>query len=135
MRKIKHRGIQISTNNWLVGDLIRDNKQGCYLYPEDTEGLYKENRIIPESHGEFSGLYDKKEREIYEGDIVRWERDNRLYCVVFRRGMFYASVAECNDNIYGGFPLWMLCEEEQHCEIVGNVHENPELLKRRRDKK
>jgi hypothetical protein len=74
-------------------------------------------------------LQDKTGCDIYEGDIVRWDKDQKLYVVVFRSGMFYASVEPCNPRIYGGFPLWCLCEEEQHCTIVGNRYDNPELLK------
>ena len=85
--------------------------------------------VIEETIGEFTGLHDKDGFDIYENDIVRWDKDNRLYVVVFRRGMFYASVEECNPRIYGGFPLWCLCEEEQHCVIVGNTFDNKNLLK------
>ena len=85
--------------------------------------------VQEETVGEFSGLQDKAGRDIYEGDIVRWDKDQKLYVVVFRSGMFYASVEPRNSRIYGGFPLWCLCEEEQHCTIVGNRYDNPELIK------
>ena len=84
--------------------------------------------IDPDSVGEFTGLQDRTGRDIYEGDIVKWDKDQRLYVVEFRSGMFYASVEPCNPHIYGGFPLWCLCEEEQHCAIVGNIYDNPELI-------
>ena len=52
------------------------------------------------------------------------------YVVVFRSGMFYASVEEFNDGVYGGLPLWMLCLEEQNCKVVGTIYENKELLEK-----
>lgn len=78
--------------------------------------------------GQLTGLKDKQGRDIYEGDIVRWDKDGKLYVVEFRSGMSYASVEPCNRHVYGGFPLWCLCVEEQHCAIVGNIYDNPELL-------
>ena len=44
--------------------------------------------------------------------------------------MFYASVEECNEGFLGGFPLYALTEyEDEKCEIVGNIFDNPEVLK------
>lgn len=79
--------------------------------------------------GQFTGLTDKHGHDIYEGDIVQWTKDNLKYVVKFRSGMFYSSVEELNKGINGGFPLWVLCEEEQPCHIVGNIHDNPSLMK------
>ena len=47
--------------------------------------------------------------------------------------MFYASDKECNEEILGGFPLHLLTiSEVGECVIVGNIHDNPELLKGRK---
>lgn len=79
---------------------------------------------------QFSGLYDCNKKEIYEGDMLKWEKDGILYVVRYWHGMFYASVKECNDDIFGGFPLHALTEhEDRKCKIVGNIYDNPELLK------
>ena len=88
-----------------------------------------ETEVLCDTVGQFTGCQDKGSRRIYEGDIVRWDKDGRLYVVEFRSGMFYASVEPCNARVYGGFPLWCLCEEEQHCSVVGNRFDNKELLK------
>lgn len=127
-REIEFRGKRLDNEEWLYGDLMHDNQGGCYIYPLDAENLYVENKVDTDTVGQFTGLYDKNGVKIFEGDIVRWDKDQKLYVVEFRSGMFYASVEPCNPHIYGGFPLWFLCEEEQHCEIVGNRYDNPELL-------
>ena len=112
---------------WVYGDLVHNQKvTETGLEPRVMVGGYE---VVPESVGMWTGLKDKNGKDVYEGDIVRWDKDNRLYVVVFRNGMFYASVEECNPHIYGGFPLWFLCEEEQHCAIVGNVFNNKNFLK------
>ena len=127
-REIEFRGKRLDNDEWMYGDLIHDNQGGCYVYPLDNLGLFVENKVDDNTVGQFTGMIDKNGIKIFEGDIVRWDKDQKLYVVVFRNGMFYASVEECNPHIYGGFPLWCLCEEEQHCTIVGNIYDNPELL-------
>ena len=128
MKTIKFRGKLKSNGNWKYGDLLHDNSNGCYIYPIEAENLYKNNEVIPETVGQFTGLYDKNGKEIYEGDILCWDIDNRLYAVTFESGMFYASVRECNDDMLGGFQLYVLAEDAK-CKIVGNIYDNTELLK------
>ena len=84
--------------------------------------------INQDTIGQFTGLYAHG-KEIYEGDILKWKADNRLYAVIFNWGMFYASVEVCNQEVYGGFPLHSLTDDEA-CEIVGNIYDNPELKKK-----
>ena len=127
-REIEFYGRRLDNGGWLYGDLMHDDQGGCYIYPLDAENLYVQNKVDPDTVGQFTGLCDKHGVKIFEGDIVRWNKDQKLYVVEFRSGMFYASVEPCNPHIYGGFPLWFLCEDEQHCEIVGNRYDNPELL-------
>lgn len=45
-REIKFRGKRISNGEWLFGDLMHDNIGGCYVYPIESEELYKENAVV-----------------------------------------------------------------------------------------
>lgn len=109
----------------MYGDLVHNQKvTKTGLEPRVMVGGYE---VVPESVGLRSGLCDLKDNEIYEGDILLWTKDNKKYVVKFWRGMFYASVEEFNKGVYGGFPLWFLCEEEQHCTIVGNIFNDNKL--------
>jgi hypothetical protein len=68
---------------------------------------------------QFTGLKDKNGREIFEGDIVRFDghmnEDKFVAAIEFREGKF------CDSN-YG----W---EIGKYREVIGNIYENPELLK------
>lgn len=129
MRTINFRGKSIDTNEWLYGDLVHSSDmKRCGILVNDKTSC-DECEVNTCTVGQFTGLYDKDGKEIYEGDILKWSK-GRLYVVKFWEGMFYASVEECNDGILGGFPLHRLTEyEDGKCEIVGNIFDNPELLK------
>ena len=122
MRPIKFRGKSILTDEWVYGDLINSlDKKRTAILLNDKDSC---DEVVPETVGQFSGLYDCNKKEIYEGDILKWIT-GKMYVVKFWRGMFYAFVEECNEGILGGFPLHALTE----CEIVGNIYDNPEYLK------
>ena len=113
----------------MYGDLVSSADKKRFAILVNNKESYDECEVAPETIGQFSGLYDCNKKEIYEGDILKWIT-GKMYVVKFWRGMFYASVEECNDGFLGGFPLHAFTEfEEEKCEIVGNVFDNPELLK------
>ena len=133
MRTIKFRGKTHGNGKWYYGSLLYSNEINAAIYFQIGSGLVKTMDwvyVIPETVGQFTGLYDCNGNKIYEGDIVEWEKDGLMYVVRFWSGMFYASVQECNEGILGGFPLHELTEYEyRKCKIVGNIFDNSELLK------
>ena len=94
--------------------------QWCEDYKKESPGalivspLY-ENYIIEQ----FTGLRDKNGREIYEGDIVTV--DGVLYFVEWRGAGDWFIDPECDD-------AFMFTPSIYELEIIGNIHENPELL-------
>ena len=71
---------------------------------------------------QFTGLLDKNGREIYEGDVIqRWDGKKQ----VMEYSKFYHS--DGWESLKGiGFSTEMDLED---IEVIGNIHENPELLK------
>jgi uncharacterized phage protein (TIGR01671 family) len=79
---------------------------------------------------QFTGLTDKNGKEIYEGDILLWSDRNgkiKKWVVDFVCGGFCAKV----NGKGGSWQLSILTAmsfDTDPCEIIGNIHENPELL-------
>ena len=122
MRTIKFRGKLKSNGNWEYGDLLHNNVHGCYIYPIETENLFRNNEVIPETVGQFIGLYDCDGKEIFEGDILDF--NGIIVEVRFVRGVFAFLVnGDLDDELCGD------CRTDLFAKVVGNIYENLNILK------
>ncbi|USS92015.1 YopX family protein [Fructobacillus americanaquae] len=74
---------------------------------------------------QFTGLHDKNGKEIYEGDIVQFQHFPYQKGVVSFEG-FGFNVEGFWDSSYD-CPSYAFSEGNNY-EVIGNIHENPELL-------
>nr|DAR78274.1 MAG TPA: YopX protein [Bacteriophage sp.] len=79
-----------------------------------------ERYIIEQS----TGLKDKNGTEIYEGDVIKVERDGTIYRVEWIYSGFGLE-PRYNSPFY---PILGNVELRERIEVIGNIHENPELL-------
>ncbi len=137
VRKIKFRGKDIDTGEWRYGYLSffytagRD-KNGFIL--TDKAQIYSQEDgrcydVLAETVGQFTGKTDKNKKEIYEGDIVRVYSKDGTFNIVVKWSNdsmgFMACYVDGNQSPFSWFTNLLTYE----LEVIGNIHDNPELLK------
>lgn len=136
MREIKFRGKRKDNGEWVYGYLVKAVNGKTYIITMwDNEGTYEDRprilfiEVIPETVGQYTGMEDKNGTKIFEGDIITaWDL-----------GVQASGDVRCRiDGFWYMYPSW---QNEQFwylkpnkdgvddgVEVIGNIHDNPELL-------
>lgn len=128
MRKILFRGKGNPKYNdgvWYEGYLTYDGEN--YQIVEPEYGICKRT-VLAETIGEFTGLKNKNGNNIFEGDIVRSTETGELGIVQWYEE-HSAFLVWCPSPNQVGF----LYECASIVEIVGNIHDNRDILKETQD--
>lgn len=121
-RVIKFRGLSLN-GYWSYGQLCIIGKTAiseAEYYISNSAGKPMAYSVRPETIGQFTGLQDKNRNDIYEGHIFKW--GSYTGQVVFKEGCF---VFETNSN----YSMTMRDHNTNEFEVIGNIYENPDLLK------
>ena len=133
MREISFRG-QARDGKWVYGSLVHRTVfygDPCddYVILSDGEfdfDYYEDHEVIKETVGQFTGITDKNGKKIFEGDRVRYYDacgKEKGIGVVNWSELFSAWHIDEYSTLYGGVIA--------KYEVLGNIHDNPELLEER----
>lgn len=135
MREILFRGKIIDENDqWVYGDLIFPDRM--FSNNKDRRGIFG---VDPSTVGQYTGMNDMNGKQIFEGDICDFyafncngEYAQYRGVVVYSDSMPLPMLWKSVDNKYYmddcGFCLPIVRYHDEKFEVIGNVHDNPELL-------
>lgn len=119
--QIKFRGIDIDTGEMVFGGGI-DTQRDTPAIIIHGERYFVDAKTV----GQFTGLLDKNGVEIYEGDIVSgWKCDpDKFHVVVYDADKYSCGFMARSTTGQGSIHVWY-----ENLEVIGNIHQNQELLK------
>lgn len=128
MREILFRGKRADNGEWVYGSPIFQDNYALIRFWNSEEFNYEEYLVMPESITEFTGVADKNGKKIFEGDIIKSCEYDDIYLVKYCADDNYPAfdvVPEMNVECNGLSHLHIV----EGIEVIGNIHDNPELLK------
>ncbi len=155
MRTIEFRGKRVDNGKFAYGFLVKIFDGRSFIIPENSGSLHKspyipyKYEVSPKTIGQFTGLLDKNNKKIYEGDITRIELLSGevhyfevVIRTVIRKVINHQGFVDHTSKvaitgvvfIWNGFELFPCVDDEgiadsSNMEVVGNIHDNHELLK------
>lgn len=141
MREIKFRGKRVDKDEFAYGDHLTGMgyKKGKHyilpllsFYPSDCHSI-DGYEVIPETIGQYTGLKDKNGKEIYEGDIIV-EKIKRAHKIGERLVVCFEEFEWRGKNVNEAGTSLSLLSEYHIIEVIGNIHDNPELIKELEEK-
>lgn len=134
MREILFRGKDSITKRWVYGALVQQQddllKEKAFIisYSNYQFGDFSEavmHEVDPETVGQYTGFVDKKGKKIFEGDILSIYNSKAFLFAVEWNNQY---VLKCTTNGVSDNILNVI-ESPEDVEVVGNIYDNPELIK------
>lgn len=139
MREIKYRALGTkgwtqTEGKWYYGTNIfdREDSQKNIFNLLFFEKHIRGNYIDKNTRGLSTFLFDRNNKEIFEGDIIMWgeppyEEEIRIAIVEFNNCLQFRRINNViNDVFY--YHNFIYKDTEKYITILGNIHENPELI-------
>ena len=131
IREVIFRGKRTDNGEWVKGYLYITHTGAHEIGSYDAEINIERFTfdVIPETVGQYTGLTDKNGKRIFEGDIVHCvsKLDSADMVIIFECGQFRMILAEKYHEYQTNVGYYDInCFAK---EVIGNIHDNPEILK------
>ena len=133
MREILFRGKRMDDGEWVEGYLVKAVGGECMILSVTTEHCggaeFSEGcHCDPTTVGQYTGLNDKNGKRIFEGDICRNTRTGEIVSVKWHGTMagYVWNKRRADGFLFDFGELFRACDKY---EVIGNIHDNPEMLK------
>lgn len=131
-KKVKMDGTPVESN-WVYGGVLQGTGDHSIIY--QTEPDIEKKVVYTDTLGQYTGLTDKNGTKIFEGDIVKFKHGGefdktiyyRNYVVEFINTYVTYGLRLRNGSIH--FPFKKATASQHDAEIIGNIYDNPELMK------
>lgn len=128
MREILFRGKRKDNGEWIYGSLLSFHGHEIF----DISAFNNYFPVSYETIGQWTGLVDKNGNQVFEGDIVK-TKYGRLCSVVWFSSQSYtgwdlAAITTGTNCVHTRCPDSFDIYKSDNLEVVGNIHDNPELL-------
>ena len=130
MREILFHGKRADNGEWVEGILF-NAEEDTFIIPHGNEYSYNPIeglafdvygcKVAPETVGQYTGLTDRNGKKIFEGDIIEFHEEIGK--------IKYSDYDAAFDIIFDTWNTNFSEIYEKNVEVIGNIHENPELLR------
>ena len=143
MREILFKAKRIDNGEWVEGYLVKACQN---TYPNGYEIIDKDGinydeldcwqpsftsyEVDEKTICQYTGLTDKNGIKIWENDICSTDIKRPYAIVEFRNGCFMYNLNDGTEDYYDiMMPTEPLVDSDKYTEVIGNIFDNPELLK------
>lgn len=130
VRERLSRGKRTYNGKWVKGDVFHYESgevaicSGFSRYGYEATELFRRDKVIPETVGDYIGITDRNNKMIFEGDIIKYST-NKIGIVNYGTACFCVQDIKSRNNPAMDI---VISESPNGVEIVGNIYDNPEML-------